>query len=165
MSHARALPSVTGMNQDNSNLPLSAGSGAGNRLERPDSPKAPVSWPLVVGLGSLALLWPLAELTNISDALGEAPTALTLLLVVAISWIGGVGVFRVPRPVLTLTLAGVVYGLFLMALRQVFGGPEVGISAPLLAVAAVFEIGRSALLGALAGLAAKGVQRLIGRRS
>ncbi|PZN25754.1 MAG: hypothetical protein DIU71_19315 [Proteobacteria bacterium] len=148
---------------DNSNVPISPGSNAGHRHERPDPPEPPVSWPLVVGLGSLALLWPLAELTHVSAALGEAATALVLLLLVAVLWIGGVGMFRVPRPVLTLTLAGVVYGLFLMVLRLVFGGP--GFSPPIFVVASVIEVGRSAVLGAFAGVAASGVQRLLGRRA
>ena len=119
-----------------------------------------VSWPLVLGLGSLALLWPLAHLTGLSDGIGQLPTVLTLAAVVAVVWIGSIGLGRVPRPVLTLTLAGAVYGAFLVVLSRVFGmRPEVdGIVA---ALVAAFELGRSTLLGFLAGLA---VRNLAGRR-
>jgi hypothetical protein len=74
------------------------------------SDKETVSWPVALGLGSLALLWPLAELTGLSGAIGQPTMALMLFGVVAIAWIGTVGFFRVPRPVLTLTIAGAVYG-------------------------------------------------------
>lgn len=37
-------------------------------------PREPLSWPVVMGFGGLALLHPLAELSGVSDALGRAPT-------------------------------------------------------------------------------------------
>jgi hypothetical protein len=125
--------------------------------------KGSISWPLVLGLGSLALLWPLAELTGLSEAIGQPTTALVLFAVVAIVWIGTVGFFRLRRPVLTLTLAGAVYGGFLVALAAAFGThPDFG---GMLAVAvALFEIGRAALLGSIAGLLALAVQKVVSRR-
>jgi hypothetical protein len=113
---------------------------------------------VVLGLGALALLFPLAELTGVADAMGEAPTALLLFAVVAVVWIGGIGLGRVPRPVLTSTLAGVAFGVVLVVLSLALGtGTDAG-GALVVAVAA-FEIGRSAALGALAGLVADAVQR------
>ena len=121
-------------------------------------PGEPVSWPVVLGLGALALLFPLAELTGVPAALGEAPTALLLLGLVAVVWIGGIGLGRVPRPVLTAVLAGVAFGAILVVLSLALGtGPDV--DGTLLVGVAAFEIGRSAVLGALAGLLAAAVQR------
>jgi hypothetical protein len=128
------------------------GSPAGPR-GRPEE----VSWPVVLGLGSLALLLPLADLTGLRAVLGPAPSALLLFGVVTATWIGVVGLGRVPRPVLTLTLAGCVFGVVLVilsvALRTL---PDV--DGHLLVIGAAFEIARSTGLGALAGLIATALQ-------
>jgi hypothetical protein len=138
---------------DRSSPAGSSGTGAGE----------PVSWPVVLGLGALALLLPLAELTGVADALGEAPTALLLFAVVAVVWIAGIGLGRVPRPVLTSTLAGVAFGVVLVVLSLALGTGTDAEGAQVAAVAAV-EIGRSTALGALAGLLADAVQRRRPRR-
>lgn len=89
--------------------------------------------------------------------------ALVLFGLVAIVWIGTVGFCRVPRPVLTLTVAGAVYGCILVVLFVAFGArPDLG---GVVAVGvALFEIVRSALLGSIAGLLARAVQKLVNRR-
>jgi hypothetical protein len=120
-----------------------------------------LSWPVVLGLGALAGLWPLAELSGLRDLLGTAGTALLVLAVIARTWIGAVGFFGVPRPVLTLTLAGTVFGGVLVILSLALGlRPEV--TGGLAVLVAVFEVARSTALGALAGLVASAVQQ--GRR-
>jgi hypothetical protein len=125
--------------------------------------KGAMSWHLALGLGSLALLWPLAELIGLSDAIGRLTTALVLFAVVAIVWIGTVGFCRVPRPVLTLTLAGAVYGGFLVAFAAAFGTHR-DFGGVLAVGVALFEIGRSALLGSIAGVLARAVQKVVSRR-
>ena len=125
----------------------------------PPGPQAPepVSWPVALGLGALSLLFPLAELTGVSRAIGEAPTVLLLLGLLATVWIGGVGLFRVPRPVLTLTLAGAVSSVVLILLPLAIGTrPGVG-GVPAVLVGA-FEVARTTVLGALAGVLAAAVQ-------
>jgi hypothetical protein len=124
-------------------------------------PPEKLSWPVVIGLGALSGLWPLAELSGLRDLIGPAGTALLVLAVIAGTWIGGVGFFEVPRPVLTLTLAGTVFGGVLVILSLAFGlRPEV--TGRLAVLVAVFEVARSTALGALAGLVASAVQQ--GRR-
>jgi len=113
---------------------------------------------VVLGLGALALLFPLAELTGVADAIGRAPTALLLFGLVAVVWIGGIGLGRVPRPVLTSALAGVVFGVVLVVLSLALD-TGTGAEGALAAGVAALEIGRSAALGALAGLLADAVQR------
>jgi len=125
--------------------------------------REPVSWPVVVGFGALALLWPLVDALGVADALGQPATALAVLAIVGLAWVLGAGFGRVPRPILTLTLAGVVYGVILVALsllldvRPAFDG-RLG------AAVAVVEIARSAGLGALAGLLAAALQRTLAAR-
>lgn len=121
-----------------------------------------LSWSLVVGLGGLALLWPLAQLTGVPDAIGRPTTVLLNVVVVATVWVGGVGLSRVP-PVLTLTLAGAVYGTVLAIVSLSLRLRPAGAEAALVLLGAGFEIVRSTLLGAVAGVLALGVQRLVGR--
>jgi hypothetical protein len=109
----------------------------------------------------MSLLWPLTGLTG---ALGTgAPRALTIVGITAAVWIGVVGLGRVPRPVLTLTLTGLAYGLVAVLVGTLvpalagFGGPGGG-PAWTIVPALVFDAG----WGALAGLVAAGVQRLRG---
>lgn len=119
-----------------------------------------VSWPLVAGLGGLALLWPLAELTGMVDALGVSTAWLLVGGTVMVVWVGGVGLGRVPRPVLTLALAGVVYGLVIVALVLVLGLERIGVASTAMGVAV--ELIRSTVQGVVAGLLAGFVQRLGG---
>lgn len=117
-----------------------------------------VSWPLVAGLGGLALLWPLAELTGMVDALGASAAWLLVGGTVTVVWVGAVGLGRVPRPVLTLTLAGVVYGLVIVALALLLRLERIGVAPT--AVGVAVELTRSTVHGAVAGLLAGVVQRL-----
>jgi hypothetical protein len=66
-------------------------------------------WPLVVGLGLLALVRPLMSIVGLTDELGRPLTPLVTTLVISVVWIAVVGLSRVPEPVLTLVFAGLVY--------------------------------------------------------
>jgi hypothetical protein len=121
---------------------------------------ATVPWGVVAGLSTMALLWPLTGLTGVLGT--GAPRAFTVIGLTAVVWIGVVGLGRVPRPVLTLTLTGVAYGLVAATLGLVpvlagFGVPGGG-PAWTIVPALLFD----AMWGAIAGLAAAGVQRLRG---
>jgi hypothetical protein len=99
----------------------------------------------------------LAELTGVSEAVGEAPTALMILGLVASVWIAGVGLFRVPRPVRTLTLTGAVVLVVLVVLSLALG-TRPGVGGVLAVLVGVFEVSRSTVLGTLAGVLAAAVQ-------
>ncbi len=142
------VPSVTAM-RSSQRRPPGAQSGP---------PRGPLSWPLITGLASLALLWPLADLTGLPDHLGQPLTAVLLLLVTALVWVLGVGLCRVPRPVLTLTLSGALSGAVLVAASVILGaGPKVPTA--LTVTAALLEILQATALGAVAGLLAATIQR------
>lgn len=129
------------------------------------APKAPaVPWAVVAGLSALALLWPLTGLTGVLGT--GAPRAFVILGVTAAVWIGVVGLGRVPRPVLTLTLTGLAYGLVGVVLGQLvpalggFGGPGGSGVEPAWTIVPALLV--DSFVGLLAGLVAAGVQRLRG---
>ncbi|MEU4384090.1 hypothetical protein [Promicromonospora sp. NPDC023805] len=129
------------------------------------TPKTPaVPWAVVAGLSALALLWPLTGLTGVLGT--GAPRAFVILGITAAVWIGVVGLGRVPRPVLTLTLTGLAYGVVGVALSQLvpvlagFGGPGGSGVEPAWTIIPALLV--DTLVGLLAGLVAAGVQRLLG---
>ncbi|MGI6877466.1 hypothetical protein [Microbacterium sp. gxy059] len=122
--------------------------------EHPHTVPAPsprLSWPLVVGLAALALLWPL---TGVLGA-GGVGRAVAVIAVTLLVWIGVVGLGRIPRPVLTLTTTGAAYGVIYLVAIAVIASP--------LALLAWYTVVATAALGALAGLAAWGVQAMMRR--
>ena len=120
-----------------------------------------LNWAVVAGLGALALLWPVARLVGLFDVFGQAATAIGIVVLVGLVWVLGAGFGRAPRPVLTLTLAGALYGLLSIVLMVVVGGGRLGST---LWLATLIETGRGAGLGALCGLLARLIQGSRGRR-
>ncbi|MBO0923464.1 hypothetical protein J1G44_03095 [Cellulomonas sp. zg-ZUI199] len=113
---------------------------------------------VVAALAATVLLFPAIGVTNAPD---QVVPAIVLPVTVAI-WVAVLGLRDIPRPVLTGTLAGLAYGAVLMTVSLVSGAGEV--SPGLHAVAAVFEIGWSTLLGTGLGLLGSGLQQIRGRR-
>jgi len=129
-----------------------------------DKPRTrdPLSWPLIVGLSSLALLWPL---TGLWPVLGEGPPrAFILIGITGAVWIGTVGFARVARPVLTLTICGAAHGFINLALGRLLAGTGAISAGPAMLMAFIPILAMGAVVGALAGLAAAGIQALLGRR-
>lgn len=113
-------------------------------------------WRTVLGLAATVLLWPLVGTTG-----RDGPVlALTVLAVTAAVWVGVLGLLDVPRPLATGTWAGLLYGAALVTLSVVVGGRGAGVSAPVVALGALWELTWAALLGAGAGLLGRGVQQL-----
>lgn len=123
--------------------------------------RPPLPWLLILGLSSLSLLWPLTALTGIGG--DGAPRAFAILGITGAAWIGGVGLGRVARPILTLTITGVVSGFIALLLAGLVpgGGGPFGDTTTLWAhIPALLA---NAAVGALCGLAAAGLQRLVPR--
>ncbi|RPF21826.1 hypothetical protein EDD34_2461 [Myceligenerans xiligouense] len=106
----------------------------------------------------MALLWPLTALAGIGAG---APRALAIVGVTAAVWIGVVGFGRVARPVLTLTLTGLAFGVLTLLLSLVFAGVD-GAGPRGAAWTALPALAMDAFWGCLAGLIALGVQRARG---
>lgn len=121
--------------------------------------RAGISWPLVAGLASMALLWPLTGLTGIGGT--GAPRALGIVALTAVVWIGVVGFGRVPRPVLTLTMTGLASGVVILLVSTLIGGVGPG-GEGAVAWTAVPALAMDAGWGALAGVVALGVQKARG---
>ena len=108
-------------------------------------------WGAILPLAALALLWPLSGLLGFE---GPARAFTTIGVTLAV-WIGVVGFAHVARPVLSLTLAGVGYGLLYLIANAIMVTP--------LVFFAWYTVAVTAGVGALAGLAALGIQRLAAR--
>ena len=129
---------------------------------RTSPPRSPLPWLLILGLASLALLWPLTALWEIGQG---APRALSILALTAVVWIGVVGGARIPRPVLTLTLAGLLHGFLALLLGGVLSGGSGPFGDPATLWLLLPSLASSAGLGALLGLVALGVQKVLGPRT
>lgn len=135
-----------------------------NRTGTPASTRPAVNWLLVLGLGAVALVRPLARITGAADGLGTPAGPLLLTGLVTLVWVGVVGLGRVPRPVLTLVLSGLAYGVFVVPLSAVLSTVLTGtLQGPVAAPVAVVPILlTNALWGLVAGLLALAVQHLRG---
>jgi len=90
--------------------------------------------------------------------IGGLATATIAFLSTFVVWVLGAGFGHVPRPVLTLTLSGILFAVLLGVTTILIGDwPDHGIGLNLLA--GVIEVGRSAGFGALSGLVAESIQR------
>lgn len=118
-----------------------------------------IQWPLIGGLASLALLWPLTALTGVGSG---APRALAIVGITAAVWIGVVGFGRVARPVLTLTLTGLAFGLLALLLSLVFAGVDGAGGPGGAAWTALPALAMDTFWGFLAGLIALGLQKARG---
>jgi len=140
----------------------------------PSSPtrrtRDPLNWALISGLAALALLHPLAGLFGLHDdgadgagsgGPGPAVVPLTLVALTALAWIGAVGFSRVGRPVTTLVITGLLYGVLELALATVFG-PGSGLWQAPFGLGVIAVLITSTFWGAVAGLLALAVQRLRG---
>jgi hypothetical protein len=114
-------------------------------------------WPVIVALGAGGLVRPVLSITGVfSPGQAWAPVLVTVLL--AVLWVAVAVRLRVRRPVLTLTLAGVVYGLCAILLNLVlhlFLESAEWIPAPGYVAIVVWN----AALGAVLGLIAHGLLR------
>lgn len=165
MSAQGMLRSVEAMDNIPENTPHNASTPHNTRNGTSGSAAARpgVKWQLAAGLGAIALLRPLARMTGIDQAVPAGPWMLMLLI--SMVWIGVVGLGRVARPVLTLTLAGIAYGLFIIPLSAVVSTVLTGdVQGPMVLPIAIAPILiMNGLWGFLAGLLAAAVQRLRGR--
>ena len=127
-----------------------------------------LQWPLILGLGALALIRPLVSI--VESQLGVTdPPAVPIIITVVISaiWIGVVGLSRTPQPVLTLLLTGLTYAVLAIILSGILSPILTGhLEGPLAKPFAIIPVLlTNAIWGLIAGALALLLQRARGRRA
>lgn len=121
---------------------------------------AEVSWRVVVVLGTIALVRPLLSITGLADDWGRPETPIAATVVISTIWVVAGALVR--RPVETLVLTGLTYGLLALVLSAILspildgelGGPLTHPVAPFALMAV------NATWGAACGLLGWGVRGL-----
>jgi hypothetical protein len=124
---------------------------------------ARLNWPLIAGMGALALIRPFLSVVGVMDLLGKPFGPLFMTAVISLTWLT-IAVFgRVRQPVLTLVFTGVAYGLLAIALSAVLSPILTGaFQGPLFNRRAVVPVLiTNAIWGGVVGLAAWGLQRIV----
>ena len=130
-----------------------------NKLEQ-------LHWPLIIGLGALALIRPLLSVVGLMDGLGRPFGPLLVTALISLAWLGIVLISRVRRPFLTLVWTGIMYGIFAMlmtaTLSTILHGKLMGpLTNPFAFVAVLIT---NAIWGGAVGLLALGLQSLSGAK-
>lgn len=117
-------------------------------------------WPLIVGLGALALLRPALNMTGLMDGLGLPAAPLLVTALISLAWLLAVVYTRVREPLLTLVFTGLTYGVFAIVISAILSPVLTGqLSGPAtnpLAIVAVLIT--NAIWGALVGLVAQALR-------
>lgn len=122
-------------------------------------------WPLIVGLGALALARPVLSIVGVMDRLGKPLTPLLVTTAISIVWILAVGLSRVAEPVLTLLFAGVVYGALIIPLSAIASIATGELDGPMTRPFVIVPIlATNAIWGAMCGVLALALQAIRTKR-
>jgi hypothetical protein len=141
----------------------------------PTNLRTDLRWGMISLLAAIGLVRPLLSITGVYDSLGGGPLAPVLVTIaIAALWVGAVVATRAPNPLLTLTVAGGLYGTFAILLQQIMwnvvlgGVPEAApSSAPILVISWISILVTNTIWGAFLGLLATVLGNLLpprGRR-
>jgi hypothetical protein len=120
-------------------------------------------WPLIIGMGALALLRPFLSITGIMDRLERPLGPILLTLLISLAWLLIVIYVRAEQPLLTLIYTGLAYGVFAIVLSALLSPILTGrFSGPLTnPYAAVSVLITNAIWGGIIGLCAVVIRGLI----
>ncbi len=127
-----------------------------------------LQWPLILGLGALALIRPLVSIVEHQLDVSDSPAVpIVITLVISAVWIVAVGLSKTAHPVLTLLFTGLTYAVLSLILSGILSPILTGeLQGPLAMPIAIIPV---LLTNAIWGLAAGGLalllQRLRGVRS
>lgn len=122
-----------------------------------------LNWPLVVGLGALALIRPLDRIIEDQAEITHHPATSVLITVgISVAWILIVGFSRIREPLLTLVFTGLSYGVLSLLLSAVLSPILIGhLDGPLANPAGLVPaLAVNAIWGLLCGVLALGLQRI-----
>lgn len=128
-----------------------------------------LQWPLILGLGALALVRPLIRIVQDQLGISSGGPAVPVLTTVGISivWVLVVGLGRTAQPVLTLLCTGLAYAVFSTILSGILSPILTGeLQGPLTnPIAIVTMLLTNAVWGLAAGVLALLLQHLRGTQS
>jgi hypothetical protein len=79
-----------------------------------------LNWPLILGLGALALIRPLVNIIEHQAGVDSGSiTPIAITAGISVIWIAAAGLTKVRQPLLTLVFAGLAYGVFSMVLSAI----------------------------------------------
>ncbi len=124
-------------------------------------------WPLILGLGALALVRPVMNIVGLTDQIGRPLGPILVTVGISVVWIAAVALTRVARPVLTLVLAGLTYGVLSIVLSGVLSPILTGeLQGPLSRPFTIIPVLAVNLLwGAVTGVIATSLQQLLPSRA
>lgn len=76
-------------------------------------------WLLIPGLAALALIRPIMSMVGLSRAIGQPYASIAVTLLISLVWLAVAVRARFSRPIVTLTLTGLVYGIFAVLISAV----------------------------------------------
>lgn len=123
-----------------------------------------IDWPLVMGLGCLALVHPLLNVTGLMEIFGRPLGPWLITALVSAIWVATVVLSRVREPLATLVLTGLTAGLAVLVVSALLAPAVIAGPGGLLAnpIAVIAVLGANTLWGTLAGLVAAGLRRRLG---
>ncbi len=117
-------------------------------------------WPLIIGMGALALIRPVMNITGLMEGLGRPFGPILMTVLISLTWLAIVVLVRVREPLLTLVFTGITYGVFAILIGAILSPLLTGelrgpITNPVAIVAVLIT---NAIWGALVGLCALALQ-------
>jgi hypothetical protein len=119
-------------------------------------------WLLIIGLGALALIRPVMNITGLMEGLGRPFGPILMSVLISLAWLVIIVLVRVREPLLTLVFTGITYGVFAILLSAILSplltGQLMGpITNPVAMVAVLIT---NAMWGGLVGLCALALQAI-----
>ncbi|SDP74477.1 hypothetical protein SAMN04487905_10865 [Actinopolyspora xinjiangensis] len=129
-----------------------------------NSPFVGLHWGTIVVLGALGLIQPVLGVLRVYETLGRPWSPVVVTALVAVVWVAVVVRRREQRPVLTLAIVGTLYGVLTIALNWIVRTVRYGDPTPLPGPAIASVVLANLLGGALLGLLALLILRVMSRQ-
>jgi hypothetical protein len=117
-------------------------------------------WPLIIGMGALALIRPFMSITGLMEGLGRPFGPILMTVLISVAWLAIVVLGRVREPIFTLIFTGLVYGAFAIAISAILSPILTGeLAGPITNPFAIVSVLiTNAIWGLIVGVIALGIQ-------